>query len=54
MAAIVGFATWLTAGDGVEVEDLFVDPAWMRHGAGRALVLDLISIARGRGVCRVG
>jgi GNAT superfamily N-acetyltransferase len=51
--SIVGFATWLDAGDGFEIEDLFVDPAWMRHGIGRALVLDLIAIARGRGVRRV-
>ena len=51
---IVGFATWLGAGDGaVEIEDLFVDPGWMRRGTGRALVLDLIAIARGRGIDRV-
>jgi GNAT superfamily N-acetyltransferase len=36
-----------------EVEDLFVDPDWMRHGAGRALVADLITQARARGVRRV-
>ena len=46
---IVGFASWLEAGDGFEIEDLFVDPQWMRQGIGRALVLDLIAIARGRG-----
>lgn len=50
---IVGFATWLSAGDAMEVEDLFVDPERMRQGFGRALVLDLIAIARGRGVRRV-
>jgi GNAT superfamily N-acetyltransferase len=49
---IVGFATWLSAGDAMEVEDLFVDPERMRQGFGRALVLDLIAIARGRGVRR--
>jgi ribosomal protein S18 acetylase RimI-like enzyme len=37
----------------VEIEDLFVDPKWMRQGIGRALVLDLIAIARGRGIGRV-
>jgi GNAT superfamily N-acetyltransferase len=51
--AIVGFATWLSAGDAIEIEDLFVDPEWTRQGVGRALVLDLIAIARGRGVRRV-
>lgn len=50
---IVGFATWLSAGDVFEIEDLFVDPDRMRQGIGRALVLDLIAIARGRGVRRV-
>jgi GNAT superfamily N-acetyltransferase len=50
---VVGFASWLTAGDDLELEDLFVDPAWMRQGIGRALVLDLIAIARGRGTSRV-
>jgi GNAT superfamily N-acetyltransferase len=50
---IVGFATWLRAGDVFEIEDLFVDPERMRHGIGRALVLDLIAIARGQGIGRV-
>lgn len=27
---IVGFATWLSAGDAIEIDDLFVDPDWMR------------------------
>ena len=47
---VVGFASWLDAGDAVEVEDLFVDPDWMRHGIGRALVADLIALARTRGI----
>jgi GNAT superfamily N-acetyltransferase len=51
--AIVGFATWLGTGDVLEVEDLFVDPEWMRKGIARALMLDLFAIARGRGVRRV-
>jgi len=50
---IVGFATWLSTGNVFEIEDLFVDPERMRQGLGRALVLDLIAIARGRGVRRV-
>jgi GNAT superfamily N-acetyltransferase len=36
---IVGFATWLRTGDGIELEDLFVDPARMGRGAGRALMV---------------
>jgi GNAT superfamily N-acetyltransferase len=50
---IVGFASWLGAGEAIEIEDLFVDPEWMRKGIGMALVLDLIAIARGRGIGRV-
>ena len=50
---VVGFATWLGAGDVTEIEDLFVDPQWMGQGAGRALVMDLIAAARGRGARRV-
>jgi GNAT superfamily N-acetyltransferase len=50
---IVGFATWLGVGDVVELEDLFVDPEWMGQGAGRALVQDLVAIARKRGARRI-
>ena len=50
---VVGFATTLIAGDAAELDDLFVDPGWMRRGIGRALVLDAIAIARDRGASRV-
>jgi GNAT superfamily N-acetyltransferase len=50
---IIGFATCLMAGDAIELDDLFVDPGWMRQGAGRALVLDVMAIARKHGVRRV-
>ena len=50
---VVGFATTLIAGDAAELDDLFVDPGWMRRGIGRALVLDAIEIARDRGASRV-
>jgi GNAT superfamily N-acetyltransferase len=46
---IVGFATSLDGGDGLELEDLFVDPEWMTQGVGRALVNDVIETARRRG-----
>ncbi len=39
--AVLGFATYLVAGGVAELEDLFVDPDWMRHGIGEALVLDV-------------
>src|SRR5207253_8594023 len=50
---IVGFATVLMAGHALELDDLFVDPEWMRQGVGRQLVLDVVCIARGHGVGRV-
>jgi len=39
--AVVGFATYLVSGGVAELEDLFVDPGWMRRGIGEALVLDV-------------
>ena len=42
---IVGFATTLHVGRALELEDLFVDPDWMRRGVGRRLVLDVLALA---------
>jgi ribosomal protein S18 acetylase RimI-like enzyme len=39
--AAVGFATYLISNGVADVEDLFVDPAWMRRGIGEALVVDI-------------
>ena len=50
---IAGFATSLPAGAVIELDDLFVDPGWMRQGAGRALVLDAVAIARDLGAGRI-
>jgi GNAT superfamily N-acetyltransferase len=50
---IVGFATVLGTGDALELEDLFVDPDWMRRGIGLALVRDAAATARARGVLRI-
>ena len=50
---IVGFATTSTAEETAELDDLFVDPDWMRQGIGRALVLDALALARVRGVGRI-
>jgi GNAT superfamily N-acetyltransferase len=49
---VVGFAT-LLFDDGAEIEDLFVDPDWMRRGVGTALVADAVEIARAHGVTRI-
>jgi GNAT superfamily N-acetyltransferase len=50
---ITGFATSLIAGNAVELDDLFVDPGWMRRGIGRALVADAVAIAREWGARRI-
>ena len=50
---LVGFATVRPIGDGVELEDLFVDPDWMRQGIGLALVRDATAMARASGVTRI-
>lgn len=39
--AAVGFATYLISNGAAELEDLFVDPSWMRRGIGEALVIDI-------------
>lgn len=43
---IVGFATTSPTAEGLELDNLFVDPDWMRRGIGRALVEDVVSTAR--------
>jgi GNAT superfamily N-acetyltransferase len=50
---IVGFATTLRQGDVLELEDLFVDPDWMRRGVGRLLVQDVMAVAQRELVQRV-
>jgi GNAT superfamily N-acetyltransferase len=50
---IVGFATVLRVGDAFELEDLFVDPGWMRRGVGLALVRDAAATALAQGVSRI-
>jgi len=47
---VVGFATWLEAGDVVELEDLFVDPSWRRSGIATALVIKIVDVLKLRGV----
>ena len=50
---IRGFATAVPAEDAVELEDLFVDPEWIRRGIARALIRDVAARARSRSVRRV-
>jgi GNAT superfamily N-acetyltransferase len=47
---IVGFASTLQLEGSLEVEDLFVEPRWMRHGIARRLVEDALNLARTVGV----
>jgi len=51
--AVVGFATWAAADGVVELEDLFVDPAWMRRGIATALVSRVVDVLRGQGAERL-
>jgi GNAT superfamily N-acetyltransferase len=51
--SLVGFATWIEADGIVELEDLFVHPAWMRHGIATALVSRIAEVLRVRGVERL-
>ena len=47
---VVGFATWAeTDGGSMELEDLFVDPKWMRRGIATALVACISDVLRSRG-----
>ena len=46
---ILGFATVLPIEDGVELEDMFVDPGHWRQGIGRALVEEAAARARAMG-----
>jgi GNAT superfamily N-acetyltransferase len=47
--SVVGFATWAETDDGMELEDLFVDPKWMRRGIATALVNCIADVLRSRG-----
>ena len=50
---LAGFATWAETPGGVELEDLFVDPAYMRRGIATALVEYVVDVLRKRGVRRL-
>jgi ribosomal protein S18 acetylase RimI-like enzyme len=50
---VLGFVTIVTVDGACEVDDLFVDPDFMRQGVGRRLVADAVQIAEHRGVPRL-
>ncbi len=50
---VVGFATWIEIAGTIELEDLFVDPAYMRRGIAAALVKRITDVLRARGVDRL-
>jgi GNAT superfamily N-acetyltransferase len=43
---VVGFASTVVTGATCELDDLFVDPDYMRQGVGRALIADAITRLR--------
>ncbi len=57
--AVVGFALWFRnfstwlAKPGIYLEDLFVSPSARGHGLGKALLMELVAVARDRGYGRV-
>lgn len=51
--SLVGFATWIDVGGTMELEDLFVDPGWMRRGIATALVTRIADVLRARGAERL-
>ncbi len=46
---LTGFATTRSVDEGLELEDLFVDPGWMRHGIARRLIADAVTWAASEG-----
>ena len=51
--ALAGFATWAEADGIFELEDLFVDPGWMRQGIAITLVSRIVDVLRARGAERL-
>ncbi len=51
--SIVGFASWAETDGTTELEDLFVEPGYMRRGIATALVNRIADILRARGVERL-
>ena len=51
--SLVGFATWIETAGTIELEDLFVDPGYMRRGIAVALINRIVEVLRARGVERL-
>jgi ribosomal protein S18 acetylase RimI-like enzyme len=51
--SLVGFATWAETAGTIELEDLFVDPGYMRRRIATALVNRVTDVLRARGVKRL-
>src|SRR5262249_45861331 len=51
--SVVGFATWAGSTGAIELEDLFVDPDYMRRGIATALVRRIADVLRERGAERL-
>ena len=51
--SVVGFATWAETAGTMELEDLFVDPGYIRRGIATALVNRIAEVLRARGVERL-
>jgi len=47
--SVVGFATWAETAGTIELEDLFVDPGYMRRGIASTLVSRIAEVLRTRG-----
>ena len=50
---VVGFVTIVVDGDHGEVDDLFVDPTWMRHGVATRMMTDAVAVARAAGATTI-
>lgn len=50
---LAGFASWAETPGGIELEDLFVDPAYLRRGIATALVEYVVNVLRKRGARRL-
>jgi GNAT superfamily N-acetyltransferase len=50
---IVGFASAHAGVDTAELDDLFVDPDWMRRGVATQLMADIGEVMRSRGMTRI-
>ena len=48
-----GLLFGIGAAGSVDLEDLFVDPEWMRHGVATALVRGICDVLRTRGISRL-